>query len=210
MRFYSEVSHSAIFLDRDGTINEDVEYLRRPEDLRLLPHAGEALRELQRYFTLIVITNQSGIARGYLSEQQLQIIHQRLDAMLAVYGVHISKYYYCPHHPDCHGSPYGISCQCRKPQTLLYRQAIRDFGLDAMSSWAIGDKIRDCSGAVQLGCRGILLSGAPESSPGLKEQYPCLQTARDLQEAADIIIRSLPSDGACPTPPQAFSLPPIL
>ena len=181
---------SAIFLDRDGTINEDVSYLSRPEDLRLLPGAGEALRLLQKRYELIVVTNQSGIARGYFDEQQLHKIHRHLDILLAAYDVRISRYYYCPHHPDCKGSPYGIDCRCRKPQPLLYQRAIRDFNLDTASSWAIGDRLRDCLGAIQLGCRGILINGSLSETERALKLYPSITTAENITEAANIIYNS--------------------
>ena len=180
----------AIFLDRDGTINEDVEYLSRPEDLRLLPGVGAALRRLQEQYELIVITNQSGIARGYFDEQRLQEIHRRLDELLAAYEVRISRYYYCPHHPDFKDSPYGIDCLCRKPQPLLYRRAIADFHIDAASSWAVGDRLRDCLGAIQLGCRGIVICGDSARRDEVRRSCPLILTAADFTEAAQIILSS--------------------
>ena len=184
----SSLYKPAIFLDRDGTINEDVDYLSRPEDLRLLPGAGEALRLLQNDFVLIVITNQSGIARGLFDEDTLSLIHQRLDSMLAEYGVRISRYYYCPHHPDFPASPYGIECDCRKPKNRLFRLAAQDYNLDLNASWAIGDKLRDCTGAMELGCRGILLSSDPQEAAQAQARYPHLLTAPDLGQAARLIL----------------------
>ena len=183
-------SRSAVFLDRDGTINEDVNYLSRPEDLKLLPGVAAGLRRLQEHYELIVITNQSGIARGYFDERRLQEIHRRLDAMLAAYDVRISRYYYCPHHPDCTDSPYGIVCQCRKPQPLLYRRAVQDYHLDAASSWAVGDRLRDCLGALQLGCRGVLIGGGSAQKEEARRFYPQILTAADFTEAAQIILDS--------------------
>ncbi|HOC39612.1 MAG TPA: HAD family hydrolase, partial [Thermodesulfobacteriota bacterium] len=122
---------SAVFLDRDGTINEEVEYLARPEQLILLPTVADAVRLLnEKGIRVIVVTNQSGIARGYFSEDQLQQIHTILQQKLAQEGAHIDRFYYCPHHPDYGEEPYRQNCECRKPHTGMFLQAARDEKLD--------------------------------------------------------------------------------
>lgn len=183
----SSLLKPALFLDRDGTINVDVSYLSNPDDLVLLPGAGEALRQLQESFELVVITNQSAIARGIMAEDRLEIIHGRLDSLLAEHGVKITKYYYCPHHPDYGVPPYRVDCECRKPKTLLYRRAAEELGLDFRTSWAIGDKIRDCIGPMQLGCRGLMLIADPTEAKKMCTAYPGLQTAATWSQAVDII-----------------------
>jgi D-glycero-D-manno-heptose 1,7-bisphosphate phosphatase len=117
------VSRPAVFLDRDGTIIEDAGYLRAPEQVRLLPGAAEAIRRLNdRGILALVMTNQSGIARGLLSEEDYHRTERRLNELLAASGAHVDGYYFCPHLPDVSGS-----CECRKPGTLLYRRAAPDF-----------------------------------------------------------------------------------
>ena len=114
----------AAFLDRDGTIIEDVNYIARPDDARLRTGAAEAIRTLnERGIVVVVITNQSGIARGMFSESDYEAVRTRVDALLAMDGARIDASYHCPHYPDVSGP-----CECRKPATLLYDRAVADLG----------------------------------------------------------------------------------
>jgi histidinol-phosphate phosphatase family protein len=154
------VSHrrrAAVFLDRDGTIIEDVGYLADPERVRLLPGAAEAIGRLNRAGLLaVVVTNQSGIARGLLDELAYQATRDRLDRLLADRGAHLDAQYHCPHHPELSGP-----CQCRKPGLLLYRQAAEELEIDLAASWWVGDRLRDVQPARAFGGRGVVLgSGA--------------------------------------------------
>lgn len=143
----------AVFLDRDGTIIEDSGFIRDPERVRLLPAAGDAIRALRDAgYLAIVVTNQSGIARGILTEPEYQAAADRMEALLAAEGVRIDATFMCPHHPDVTGP-----CQCRKPGTLHYRQAAERFGLDLAECWWVGDRPTDVEPAQVLGGRGILL-----------------------------------------------------
>lgn len=143
----------AVFLDRDGTIVEDPGFVCTPEQLRLLPGAGEAVARLNRAgYTTVVVTNQSGIARGYLSDADYRAIAARLDAMLAAVGARLDATYYCPHLPEITGP-----CECRKPGLLLFQRAIADLGLDPAASWWVGDRERDVAPAAALGGRGLQL-----------------------------------------------------
>ena len=124
-------TRAAVFLDRDGTINEEVNFVRSPEQLRLIPGAAEAVRALNdRRIPVCVISNQSGIARGYLSEQDLVAIHARLEEELARAGAHVDRISYCPHHPTEGIPPYLASCRCRKPAPGMLEDAARDLGID--------------------------------------------------------------------------------
>ena len=144
---------SAAFLDRDGTIIEDPGYLADPDEVRLLPGAAEAILRLNRAGrAVVVVTNQSGIARGILTEAQYLATQRRLDALLQAEGAQLDAHYHCPHHPDLTGP-----CPCRKPGTLLFSRAADDLGLDLAASWWIGDRLRDVLPAEALGGRGILL-----------------------------------------------------
>ena len=143
----------AVFLDRDGTIIEDVGYLRDPADARLLPGAAEAIRRLNEHgFLVIVATNQSGIARGILSRNDYRQAEQRVDALLQAEGAHLDAHYFCPHLPELTGP-----CDCRKPGVLLYRQAAEQFGIDLRGSWWVGDRVRDVLPAEAFGAHGILV-----------------------------------------------------
>lgn len=147
----------AIFLDRDGTINEDPGYLTHPGEIRLLPGVADALRLLQEQgFRLVVVSNQSGVARGFLTEAMLEEIQERLEALLKDQGVILSGMYYCPHHPEG-APPYGQVCGCRKPKGGLVERAARDHGLDLSRSYVIGDQQIDIELARQMGMPAILV-----------------------------------------------------
>lgn len=145
----------ALFLDRDGTIIRDSGYIRRPEDVELMPGAAMALRvahNVQR--PIIVVTNQSGIARGLMTLGDYEAVRQRMGDLLAEYGSFTDAEYMCPHHPDFTGP-----CACRKPGLALYEQAVREHGLDAAASAFIGDRWHDVAPALHYGAKGILVPG---------------------------------------------------
>lgn len=151
--------NKAIFLDRDGTINVEKHYLHKIEDFEFLPGVIEGLKLLQEAgYLLIVITNQSGIARGYYNEEDFQKLNEWMIEKLKENGVNISKVYYCPHLPDANIEKYRIECECRKPKLGMYKTAIKEFDIDLDESWAIGDKIRDLAICEKTGCRGMLVN----------------------------------------------------
>lgn len=133
--------NKAVFLDRDGTINKEVNYLYRPEDFVFIPGAVEAIKTFRRLgYKVIVITNQAGVARGYYKEEDVKALHQFLDNLLADEGTRIDAYYYCPHHPDGIVEEYKGECSCRKPKTGMIIHATKDFDIDLSNSIIIGDK----------------------------------------------------------------------
>lgn len=145
---------SAVFLDRDGTINRDVPYCSRPQELELLPGVSQAIRAFNGLgLKAVVVTNQSGVARGYLEETMLAQIHAEMVRQLAVQGARIDAIYYCSHHPD-------DGCPCRKPGTALAWRAARELEIDLPSSWVVGDAPTDVEMGRRLGCRTILLTGS--------------------------------------------------
>lgn len=138
------MKNRVVFLDRDGTINIDKNYLYRKEDFEYLDGAVEGLRKLQAAgFLLIIVTNQSGIARGLFTEEEYKMLEHWLIDDLKNKGVNISKSYYCPHHPEAINPTYRKKCKCRKPELGMFEEAIRDFNVDLENSFAIGDKKRD-------------------------------------------------------------------
>lgn len=142
----------AVFLDRDGVINRDVPYCSSPEDFELLPGAVEGILILNRnYFKVVVVTNQSGVARGYFTEATLSAIHDRMKHDLAKYGAHIDAIYYCPHHPD-------DRCICRKPSDYMLLQAASQMNIDLKLSCVVGDSEADIAMGKKAGCKTFLVS----------------------------------------------------
>jgi D-glycero-D-manno-heptose 1,7-bisphosphate phosphatase len=154
---------AAVFLDRDGTLISEVGYLHRREQLHILPGVPAALRNLRECgFKLIVVTNQSAVARGLLSESDLADIHDLLREKLAAEGAFLDAIYYCPHHPSEGRGNYRITCSCRKPRTGMVDRAAADLGIDPRVSYVIGDQDVDLKLAAQVGATGILLDdGSP-------------------------------------------------
>ena len=145
----------AAFLDRDGVLNVDHGYTYRPEDLKLMPTTAAAVRLLNEAGHLvIVVSNQSGLARGYFDEASVRQFNAQLKEALRTLGARIDAFYYCPHHPDGKVSAFAISCQCRKPQPGLLEQAARDWPIDRVRSFLIGDKDDDIAAARAFGIRG--------------------------------------------------------
>ena len=183
--------NKAIFLDRDGTINIEKHYLYRVEDFEFLPEVVDALKELQRAgYLLIVITNQSGIARGYYTEADFQKLNDWMVSTLREQGVTIADVYYCPHLPDAQVPEYRKDCNCRKPKLGMYEQAILDHDIDLSQSYAIGDKIRDCAICETTPCRGFLIgeNEKPEVIAEVKAGKDVrVSYAKDLNEAAGFI-----------------------
>ena len=173
----------AVFLDRDGTIIEEVEYLSDPEGVALLPGAVEALTLLRDAgFALVVVTNQSGIARGLYGVDAYEAVAQRLDELLAAFGVTLDSTHFCPHHPDFSGD-----CFCRKPATGMYRAAAEELGIDSARSFFVGDRIRDLLPALELGGEGVLVRTGygSEEEGALPEVF---QVVDDLLEATRWIL----------------------
>jgi D-glycero-D-manno-heptose 1,7-bisphosphate phosphatase len=175
---------SAVFLDRDGTIIEDVAYLRDREQVRLLPGAANAIKRLNASgFLAIVVTNQSGIARGLLSRNDYRLTERRLDELLAQDGARLDAHYFCPHLPELTGP-----CDCRKPGALLYRQAAEQFHIDLGRSWWVGDRMRDVLPADTLGGRGILVLTGAGQAEAADEKAGRFPQARDLAGAVELIL----------------------
>lgn len=156
----------AVFLDRDGTISRDVPYCSKPEDLELLPLAGEAIRLLNQHgFKVVAITNQSGIARGYFTEETLHQIHEKMCNDLAIAGASVDAIYYCPHHPE-------DQCECRKPKPTMVFRAALELNLDLSGSCVIGDQMQDIEMGRRAGCLTVLISGQAPNSEDLSRMEP--------------------------------------
>lgn len=187
----------AVFLDRDGTILVEKEYLADPRQAELIPGAAEGLRRLaEAGFALVVVTNQSGIARGMYRVADYEAVDARMRELLGQHGVRIEASYYCPHHPDFNGV-----CQCRKPGSALFRQAVRELGLDARASWLVGDRLRDLEPASSLAARGSVLVRTGYGTDEARTAPSAVVVADDLSGAADAILRAESTSRG--TPPSA-------
>jgi histidinol-phosphate phosphatase family protein len=175
----------AVFLDRDNTIVADPGYLHDPGNVALLPGAAEGLAAMAAAgWPLVVVSNQSGIARGLFGPEAFHAVLQRTEALLAPQGVHFLASYFCPHHPE-----FGGPCDCRKPGVLLFRQAAAEHGLVLGESWFVGDRWRDVQPALKLGGRGILVDSDPLSPDAHEAFRHACRVVPDLVSAARLIGR---------------------
>ena len=148
----------AVFLDRDGTLNEEVNYLSRMDQLRLFPQTVEAVRLINAAgMKAVVVTNQSGIARGYFTEDFVCRVHDRINELLAVGGARIDGFYVCPHHPVYGNGIYKQECSCRKPKPGMLLRAAAELNVDLSRSYMIGDMLKDIETGKKLGVKGILV-----------------------------------------------------
>lgn len=182
----------AIFLDRDGTINEYVGFLRKEEDFRLIPGVSEAIKKINNSgYLAIVVTNQPVIARGEVTEEELEEIHKKMETLLGLDGAYIDDIYYCPHHPDkgFEGEipELKIECDCRKPKTGMLEKAAREHNIDLSSSIMIGDSTLDIKMAENTGMQSILLKTGQKGEDGKYDVSPTL-IAEDLNDAINKII----------------------
>lgn len=184
----------AIFIDRDGTLNEDIGYVSSPDQLVVYPWAAEAVRLINNSgCKAIVITNQSGIARGMYTEDVLARIHVRMINELSRKGARIDAVYYCPHHPAVGEPPYRGACECRKPRTGMLDAASREHSIDLARSFVIGDKASDIDLAENAGARGsLVLTGYGKETVTHPDRWPCKPAfvADNLLEAVRQILDS--------------------
>jgi len=183
------LSGKAVFLDRDDTIIQDRHYLADPDGVELIPGAAEAVRLLnRRHIPAIVVTNQSGIARGFFSEHRLGLIHERLKDLLALHQAVLDAIYYCPHHPLGSVEKYSFACTCRKPEPGLLMEAAREFGLDLAGCYMVGDKPEDMETIHRVRGKGVLIG--EENSGEIKPAGPD-HCAQDLFEAVQWILKDM-------------------
>lgn len=179
---------SAVFLDRDGTINEEVGYLSRLEDLRIFPFCYEAVGMINRAgMRAVVITNQSGVARGFFDEKFLEIVHSRINKMFKEKGAYIDRFYYCPHHPTEGNGIYTRQCDCRKPDTGMFRKAAAELNIDLSSSYMVGDNSKDIEAAHNAGVKGILVRTGYGKNVDIPER--AVYTASDILDAVKWILK---------------------
>lgn len=179
----------AVFLDKDGTLIDDVPYNVEPKRMRFTPRAAEGLRALHASgYKLLVVTNQSGVARGYFREEALYGVECHLRDMMAQVGVPLHAFYYCPHHPDGLLRPYAVQCACRKPAPGLLLRAAEEHGLDLRRSWLVGDILHDIEAGRRAGSRTILLDNGNETEWLLSRERLPHWIVGNLAEAARVIL----------------------
>ena len=180
-----------MFLDRDGTINVERNYLHRIADFSFIPGAPEAIRRLKAAgFLVIVVTNQSGVARGYFDEAAVHALHEHIQQLLAARGTRIDGFYHCPHHPIEGVGEYRVDCDCRNGSPGMLLQAAREHGIDLNQSFMVGDKLADIEAGRAAGCRSILVRtgyGTSEESR-IVEQFPESWICEDLADAVEYIL----------------------
>ena len=197
----SELARPAVFVDRDNTLIRDPGYLRDPDQVQLIPGAVESLQRLRSAgYPVIVVSNQSGVARGYLTEEDVAAIHERLNSLLIAKGAGVDAIYYCPYLDSVEAvrTEYRVDSDLRKPKPGMLLLAAREHGLDLSRSWMIGDGERDVQAGKSAGCRAILLA-----TNGQTPSTAADHIAGDLPAAVDLIL-----GGVCPPPPAAAPEPP--
>jgi len=154
----SHLLRPAVFLDRDGTINEQMGYINHISRFQLLPGVASAIRQLnERNIPVVVVTNQSGLARGYFPPELLLAVHEKMTTLLVEQGAHVDGIYVCPHHPEAKKEEYRLNCECRKPKPGLLLQAAREMGLDLAGSFVVGDRWSDLKTAAACGAVPLLV-----------------------------------------------------
>ena len=179
----------AVLFDKDGTLVHDVPYNADPDRLELRPEAGAALARLQAAgFSLGVVSNQSGVARGYFKESDVAVVERRLRAMLSEFGVRLDCFLFCPHHPEGTVEAYSIACDCRKPRPGLVGRALADLDADPGQSWFVGDILDDVEAGARGGCRTVLLDVGSETEWRIGRFRDPDLVAPDLIWAANAIV----------------------
>jgi D-glycero-D-manno-heptose 1,7-bisphosphate phosphatase len=179
----------AVFLDKDGTLVENVPYNVDPDQIVLTAGAADGLRILHGAgFRLFVVSNQSGVARGYFPEHALLDVHDRLESLFSEIGVPLAGFLYCPHHPDGIIARYAIECDCRKPRPGLLHRAAEERSIDLTTSWLVGDILDDVEAGVRAGCRTVLLDCGGETEWNLAPARVPDVVVRDLRQAAVAIL----------------------
>jgi D,D-heptose 1,7-bisphosphate phosphatase len=182
------MAQKAVFFDRDDTLVNDPGYIQRPDQVLLLPGATEALIQLKKMgYLLIIVTNQSGVARGLITEEQLEGIHQRLKKLLASEGAEVDAIYYCPYHPEGTVKDFSIESNLRKPNAGMFFQAEKDLAIDLQQSWMIGDSYRDIKAGKAAGCHTILVDVPGKIRPKKEGDPEPDRKAVNLREAVNII-----------------------
>ena len=179
----------AVFLDRDGTINVEKDYLYKVEDFEFITGAPEAIKRLKGAgFLVIIVSNQSGVARGYFDERTVLMLHQHIQTLLAGYETAIDAFYFCPHHPEEGIGDYKVDCDCRKGKPGMLLQAAKDYDIDLCRSFMVGDKLADIEAGQRAGCQPILVLTGYGELAALNSELALVEKCTDLGCAASFIL----------------------
>lgn len=180
----------AVFLDRDGVITQEPpHYAHRVEDLKFIPRSPEAIRLLnENNFMVIVVSNQSGIARGYYQEEDTSTFNQAMEKKLTEIGAHIDAVYYCPHHPEAKIEEYRIDCDCRKPKNGMFKMAEKSMNIDLKQSFIVGDRWSDIEAGRSVGCGTTLVKTGHGVQSLDNNTITCDHIANDLYDAVEHIL----------------------
>jgi D-glycero-D-manno-heptose 1,7-bisphosphate phosphatase len=179
----------AIFIDKDGTLITDVPYNIDPEKIILNDNCITGLQNLQhRNYLLVIVSNQSGVARGYFQENALIAVEQRIKALLAKEGIRLNSFYYCPHYPEGTIERYATDCDCRKPQPGMLIKAASELDIDLAASWMIGDILNDVEAGNRAGCKSILIDNGNETEWLLNDLRIPVARVKNIDAAADYIL----------------------
>lgn len=180
----------AVFLDRDGTLIEEVGYLDALARISVFPFSVDAVRLLNRAgLAVVVVTNQSGVARGYFDEPLVESTHRHIAAVLARGGARVDGFYYCPHHPEGRVAAYRLDCDCRKPRPGLLHRAAKELGVDLARSFVVGDRAHDIATGVNAGARGVLVRTGYGRAHEAEAAPSAAAVADNLAEAVSWILR---------------------
>ena len=191
-----KILRPAVFLDRDGTINEQMGYINHTCRFQLLPGAAEAIKQLNDLkIPVVVISNQSGLARGYFPEELLVEVHEKMNSLLAEKGAHVDGIYYCPHHPEAKEERFRAACSCRKPKPGLVLEAAEQLNLDPRRSYVVGDRWSDIKTAANCGAKSVLVrtgyGRGDEQYIGPQQEIQPDYIAEDLMEAVAWILQEI-------------------
>lgn len=183
--------NKAVFLDRDGTINKEIEYLHKKEDFVFITGSPEAIKELKEHGYLVgIITNQAGVGRGYYKKEDVEKLHQHINDLLKKSGTKIDFFYCCFHHPQHGKGEYGEECECRKPNPGMLLKAAAEYKIDLKHSWVVGDKLIDIEAGNRAGCRTVLVKTGygNEEITKIEAKNKPLFIAKDLLGAVQLLL----------------------
>jgi D-glycero-D-manno-heptose 1,7-bisphosphate phosphatase len=183
------MSSKAVFLDKDGTLIENVPYNVNPDRIRFYPDTLEALHALHEAgFLLVIVSNQAGVARGHFDESKLIHVQEHMRTAMENVGAPLAGFYYCPHHPDASVPKYAVACKCRKPNPGMLLKAAQELDIDLKHSWMVGDILNDIEAGNRSGCATIMIDNGNETEWFLSDERQPDFIVTNMKEAAQAIL----------------------